>query len=113
MSKFSLLSFLLFIFIVLLHHSVITSDNPVSDKTAPSIAPVTTSETTLLSLQSCLGKLINQLVTPTQSFSSNPYYQYDWLMTGIYNNKSILAYNNNYKAIETLKLHQDCLLLSF
>ena len=39
--------------------------------------------TGLAGLQACLGaKLTNQLVTPISSFSTNAYYQYNWLKSG-------------------------------
>jgi hypothetical protein len=44
----------------------------------------TTTISNIDSLKSCLGsRLINLLVTPGSSFSSDPYYQYSWLKTGI------------------------------
>ena len=44
----------------------------------------TTAQANLATLQACLGpKLTNQLVTQTQSFSANIYYQYNWLKSGL------------------------------
>ena len=43
----------------------------------------TTTISNIDNLKSCLGsRLINLLVTPDSSFSSDPYYQYSWLKTG-------------------------------
>ena len=48
-----------------------------------SIGKISAQASSLAGLRACLGqKLANQLVTPTSSYSINPYMQYSWLKTG-------------------------------
>ena len=58
---------------IILSFSLLLSNFIIANAQANSVA----------ALQACLGtRLSNQLVTPTQSFSTDPYYQYAWLKTG-------------------------------